>query len=96
MKNLFEISIETVTAELFGVGLISTGARRRKSYDAIISEFYAGLDLKREISNVVNHCKKFLAVFYKLGGPYKDAGDLLKQSIVKHVHDELNVNLLLD
>ena len=96
MKNLFEISIETVTAELFAAGLISTGARKRKSYDAIINEFYAGLHFKMEISNVENHCKKFLSVFYKLGGPFKDAGDLLKQSIVQHVHDELNVNLLLD
>ena len=78
MKNLFEISsIETVTAEIFAAGLISVGARKRKSYDAIISEFYAGLDLKMEISNVENHCKRFLAVFYKLGGQYKDAGDLL-------------------
>ena len=49
-----------------------------------------------EISNVVNHCKKFLAVFYKFGGPFKEAGDLLKQSIVQHVHDELNANISLE
>ena len=83
--TVLENSLQEVSAELFASCLISNGTRRKPSYEAIITDFLSGLAFKKTLLLIIQHCKKLFSVLYKLGGPFVDAGDSLKQSILETV-----------
>ena len=96
LKTVVENSIQEVSAELFASGLISNGTNKKPSYEAIITELLSGLDFKHTLPLIIQHCEKLFHVFYKLGGPFADAGDSLKQSIIETVREKLSINLSFD
>ena len=94
--TVVENSLKEVSAELFASRLISNGTKRQPSYEAIITDFLSGLAFKKTLPLIIQHCEKFFSVFYKLGGPFADAGDSLKQSIIETVRKKLSINLSFD
>ena len=96
LKTLIENDIQEVSGELFASRLISNGTRRKPSYEAIITNFLSGLAFKKTLPLIIQHCEKLFNVFYKLGGPFADAGDSLKQSIIEKVRENLSINLSFD
>ena len=91
--TVVENSLQEVSAELFASCLISNGTRRKPSYEAIITDFFSGLAFKKTLPRIIQHCEKLFNVFYRLGGPFVDAGDSLKQSIIETVREKLSINI---
>ena len=72
---MFDTSLERLSAELFTVGIISDDVRSNPSTERILNEFYIGIALLDELKQVEEHCMKLFRVLYKMGGPFKIAGD---------------------
>ena len=96
LMTVVENSLQEVSAELFASHLISNGTKRKPSYEAIITDFLSGLAFKKTLPLIIQHCEKLFSVFYRLGGPFVDAGDSLKQSIIEIVKEKLSINLSFD
>ena len=94
--TIVENSLQEVSAELFTSRLISNGTKRKPSYEAIITDFLSGLAFKKTLPRIIQHCEKLFSVFYRLGGPFADAGDSLKQSIIETVREKLSISLSFD
>ena len=96
LMTVVENSLQEVSAELFASRLITNGTKRKPSYETIITNFLSGLAFKKTLPLIIQHCKKLFSVFYRLGGPFADAGDSLKQSIIETVREKLSIDLSFD
>ena len=96
LMTVVENSLQKASAELFASRLISNETNQKPSYKAIITDFLSGLAFKKTLPLIIQHCEKLFNVFYKLGGPFADAGDSLKQSIIEKVREKLSINLSFD
>ena len=96
LKNLFEPSINRVTAELFTVGIISDEVQRNPSTNSILQDFYTGFAFMNTIEKVEQHCKKFFSIFDKMGGPFTIAGNSLKQDIAESISRNFDFNISFD
>ena len=56
-------------------GLITRDVCKKQDYDAIMSSFQAGLDLKETLSDLEHDCYKFIDALKEVGGPAKVAGE---------------------
>ena len=93
LKHLFENSFDEASAEMVAAGLISKATRNKKSYDAIITDFYSSFSFMKKLPQVQQHCKKFFDVFHKIGGPFVIAADSLKQDITQIILEKHKVTV---
>ena len=96
LKNVFENSLEEVSAELFSSGLITNATKKNPSFEAIISHFESVLPFKNTVPKIEQHCKKFFGVLCKVGGPFTDVADSLKENIMHRIRNKLDLNLNFD
>ena len=66
------------------------------SVDGFISEFKASLKFLKEVSQVKDHCKKFLKAFIAVGGSYATAANALHKDWIEAVNNQLNVSFCID
>lgn len=83
LKKIFDNSIEEVSAEMFAAGVISDGVKSKQSAEVIISNFHSGFVFMNTFSEAQQHCAVFFSVLEKLGGPFRIAGNSIKQDIKK-------------
>ena len=50
----------------------------------------------RKVSQVKDHCKKFLKAFIAVGGSHATAANALHKDWIETVNNELNVNFCID
>ena len=93
LSELFEGLLKTVSSEMYAVGLIPHAVEKNPTFDAIMTSFLSGFAFKPKLEDVEKHCVKFLSVFYKIGGPFVDAADMIKQTIKDTIIDKLGVQL---
>ena len=93
LSELFEGLLKTVSSEMYAVGLIPHAVEKNPTFDAIMNSFLSGFAFKSKLEDVEKHCVKFLSVFYKIGGPFVDAADMIKQTIKDTIIDKLGVQL---
>ena len=61
-------NLRAVADEMFTRGIIGRGVNEKPKYNAIISEFEAGLGCYETVAEVEEHCKKFLSALEAVGG----------------------------
>ena len=91
--RLFKGSLVTVANELLQVGMITRDVQTAPTNDMIISCFLAGFAFKTKLEDIEKHCVKFLNVFQRIGGPFVDAADMIKQTIQETVRDRIGIQL---
>ena len=62
----------------------------KPSIDEFISEFKASLRLLRKVSQVKDHCKKFLKAFMAVGGSCATAANVLHEDWIETINNELD------
>ena len=93
LSELFEGLLKTVSSEMYAVCLIPHAVEKHPTFDAIMSSFLSGFGFKKKLEDVEKYCVKFLNVFYKIGGQFVDAADIIKHSIQDTVRNKLTVQL---
>ena len=68
LKGALEGSMEFFAGEMCLSDLINGEAMKSHNYDVIMSQFISGMDFKRTISELQEHCQLFTDVLEKLGG----------------------------
>ena len=95
LSNLFEDSIKEVAEEMLSAGIISRIKMKEPSSDTILNSFDVGLNFKKTVQEIEDHCKKFLSVFYEFGGPFSDAAQSIAAQIEESVGKSINIQLHL-
>ena len=79
LHDIFQESIGSISNELLQVDIITRDVFKSPSYDAIIGQFEAGMDIARTWRDLNEHCKKFITALTNVGGPVKDAALMIQQ-----------------
>ena len=93
LTNLPKIFFEDVAAELYSVGLVSTGIQRTPTFDNIIKEFEAGMSFKRSLTELQEYLIKFLTSLKKVGGSFATLASVLQDEWTKTIRRELKFEL---
>ena len=80
---------------MYAAGLISLAARQSPSFDIIIAEYKAALSAMISLSEIVQHCVKFLSILTKIGGPCAMASQAIQEDWIKDCKAECGVELQL-
>ena len=93
LAALPKTSLSSLANQLYASGLINTEAKDTPSVDGFISEFKASLNFLRKVSQVQDHCKKFLKAFTAVGGAFAAAAVSLRREWKEAVNKELQFNI---
>ena len=98
LSELVEGLLKTVCSEMYTVSLIPQAVEKNPTFDVIMTSLLSGFVFqKKKLEDVEKYCVKyyvkFLNVFYKIGGQFVDAADIIKHSIQDTVRDKLTVQL---
>ncbi len=93
LHSLFETCIDSITCELFVVGLVTNAVARQPTPDAIINGFFTQLAFITTIEKLTGYCNKFFNAMYKLGGGFSVAADTLKERINNSLMEKFNITL---
>ena len=84
LSSILQGSIMTFAERAYSAGLISgpvkeatvqcTHDQYSKCFADIVNEFTGGFQLKRNIEDIMKHCRKLTQILEDLGGPVEDAG----------------------
>jgi len=74
---MFSNASQSFADKLMEKQLISAEVHSKPTFDAIVNEFFTSIMFFQAISEVQEHCAKFLAVFEELGGPFAAASKTL-------------------
>ena len=72
-------------------GLITRDVCRKADYEAIMSSFQAGLDLKETLSDLEHDCNKFVNALKEVGGPARKAAEHIAKQWKCRVQKEFEV-----
>uniref|UniRef100_A0A1X7TQR4 Uncharacterized protein n=1 Tax=Amphimedon queenslandica TaxID=400682 RepID=A0A1X7TQR4_AMPQE len=90
-------SLSDLASQLYAAHLISDEVRETRSMEKFITEFKASLSFKRKLSQVQEHCQKFLSSFIAVRGSYADAAIALGEDWIEAIRNELgfdfNINI---
>uniref|UniRef100_A0A1X7TSV5 Uncharacterized protein n=1 Tax=Amphimedon queenslandica TaxID=400682 RepID=A0A1X7TSV5_AMPQE len=90
-------SLSDLASQLFSVGLITDQVKRTCSMETFITEFKSSINFKRKLSEVQEHCQKFLSSFVAVRGSYADAAIALGEDWIEAIRNELgfdfNINI---
>ena len=76
-------------------GLITRDVCRKADYEAIMSSFQAGLDLKETLSDLEHDCNKFVNALKEVGGPARKAAEHIAKQWKCRVQKEFEVEFCL-
>ena len=86
-------SLKAVADEMYARGIISRRVNEEPTYNAIISEFEAGLGCYTTVAEVEEHCKKFLSAQEEVGGGAAIKAKQLREGWIEGVEANLNYQL---
>ena len=95
LTRLPKTSLLTLANELYSSNLVSVSVIEEPSMNNCIEEFKSCLVFVEEYSEIQNYCNKFIQSLTAVGGPYKLAGDKLKQEWKSGIETELNISFIL-
>ena len=98
LEDLPKTSLPKLAAEMFAVDLISSGVRKKPTFDDISNEFLAGMSFKRSHTDIQEYAKQFLRCLNKVGGSFAAASKVLQDDWTLTINKELKVeiNFLID
>uniref|UniRef100_A0A1X7TIJ4 Uncharacterized protein n=1 Tax=Amphimedon queenslandica TaxID=400682 RepID=A0A1X7TIJ4_AMPQE len=77
LTSLPKDAVSDLANKLYAVCLINSTVRDNPSMQAFIIEFKAGLNFKKKLPKVEEHCQKFLSSFIAVRGSCADAAEAL-------------------
>ena len=93
LKNLFDSSIEAVSANLFEAGLISCPVMKDPCSESIIEDVNLYLMCLESLPQVLECCEKFFRALLSLGGPFVPAQKLLQKKIAWSIQKKFNIEM---
>ncbi|XP_019857677.1 PREDICTED: uncharacterized protein LOC109585976 isoform X2 [Amphimedon queenslandica] len=94
--NYLKTSLSDLANQLYEVGLINDEVRETCSMDKFIAEFKASFHFLDDMSEVQDHCKKFLNSFIAVRGSYINAAKFLRQKWTEAIKTELGIDFIID
>ena len=88
--------LRAVADGMFTNGIIGKGVNEEPTYNAIISEFEAGLGCYKTVAVVEEHCKKFLSALEEVGGGVAIKAKQLREGWIEGVEANLNYKLKIN
>ena len=85
--------LRAVADGMFTNGIIGKGVNEEPTYNAIISEFEAGLSSYTTVAEVEEHCKQFLSALEAVGGGAAIKAKQLREGWIEGVETNLNYQL---
>lgn len=79
--------------EMYAAFLISKSVQMSPSFNNIIEEFTAALSFMSNISDIEQHCAKFLSILTKIGGQCARVSHALQKDWIKNSRTECGVEL---
>ena len=96
LTRLPKTSLPTLANELYSSNVVSISVKEEPSMNNCIEEFKSCLVFVEEYSEIQNYCNKIIIQsLTAVGGPYKLAGDKLKQEWKSGIETELNISFIL-
>ena len=98
LRSVFIETQETlnrIARALSAVNIIGRAVRIEPTYESIIRSFINGTKLKDDVSDIQEHCVKFLTALASVGGPVADASDMIKKKWIKAVR-EMGLNITFE
>ena len=93
LNTLFDGGLKSISLELYTAGIITNEVLKEPSFEGIMSCFKAGFAFKLELSEIEEYCRTFFKAFYKVGGPFPGAAEMMKKSIVSTVKTKVSVEM---
>lgn len=89
--------VPSVATEMYSVGLISEAVKDAPTYDSMIREFVAGMNSKRTVSKLEEHCQLFLESLSSQGGPVNAEAKVLAEDWKEEVTKlDISFNVKVD
>ncbi|XP_019852754.1 PREDICTED: uncharacterized protein LOC109582479 [Amphimedon queenslandica] len=96
LTSLTKSSLLSLANKLYAAGLISEGVKEKCTMEEFLGEFRTSLGFKKELSQVEEHCQKFLSSFVAVRGSYADAGKYLSQEWIEAIRNKLGFDFNID
>ena len=94
--NSLKTSLSDLASQLYAAHLISDEVRETRSMEKFITEFKASLSFMRKVSQVQEHCQKFLSSFIAVRGSYANAAKFLGEDWIEAIRNELGLDFSID
>ena len=94
--NSLKTSLSDLASQLYAAHLISDEVRETRSMEKFITEFKASLSFMRKVSQVQEHCQKFLSSFIAVRGSYANAAKFLGEDWIEAIRNELGLDFNID
>ena len=89
MSGVFEHSLGAIANELLQIGIITRAVKKSVTYDKMIETFVSAMGLKCTMSDLEEHCVKFLKALSNVGGPVANAADVIQKEWIEAVESKL-------
>ena len=89
-------AIPDLANQLYSVHLINSAVRDNPSIEKFIGEFMASLNFMTEMSEVQEHCSKFLNSFLAISGSFTSAAKFLYQKWIIAIKTDLGIDFIID
>ena len=96
LNSLPKKSLTGLVNQLYTAKLISNEVREAPSMEECIDEFKASLSFMRKVSQVQEHCQKFLSSFIAVRGSYANAAKFLGEDWIEAIRNELGLDFNID
>ena len=79
LKRVFQLSLSSISHELYQVRIITQAVHKSPTYDGIIGSFISGISFIDSLSQLEERCNKFLSALSNVGGPVARAANKLRE-----------------
>ena len=93
LSAIFQPSIKEIGAEMVQAGILPLTAGENSTFQTIITVFLAIVENANKLQEIKEKCQKFFSAFYRMGGPFVDAANSIKERIRKSVQDKVGIEL---
>ena len=96
LNSLPKKSFSGLVNQLYSADLISNEVKEDPSMKECIDEFKSSLNFKSKLTQVQEHCQKFLKSFIVVRGSCADAAIALREDLIKAIRNELEFNFSIN
>ena len=89
LTEAFQYSCLAIANQLLEVGIITREVQESPTYNTMIGSFRSGMSFKRTLSDIEEHCVKFLKALSNVGGPVADAAVMIQEEWTLAVEGQL-------
>ena len=95
LHDVVSTNLQIIAVNMFAAGLITESALLSPSFHSIIDQFISVLSFMSSLSEIEQHCTKFLSIFTDIGGPCTLVSEVLKMNWIEVSRAKYGVELQL-